>query len=293
MLTIDRLSAPKAILGEGPWWDHSDQRLWWVDIRGNSLNCFDPTGNTNTSINVGESIGCAFKCESGGLVIGTGSGVYRFDIRNQEKKLLGKPEVMDPSCRFNDGCTDALGRLWLGTMIDGTKIPQRRGQFYRMDSDGNLDSFFGTFFTTNGLAFSPDGNVMYYSDTNRSAQKIWSCEYDLASGLPSNSKVFLDCREICGRPDGATVDVDGCYWFASLGGWSVVRVTPDGKVDRIVDMPIEKPSKVMFGGSRLDILYVTTISEGVQNPSSQIGAGCLFAITGLGTSGIEQRKYAG
>jgi len=293
MTSVDRLSPPQAILGEGPWWDHRDQRLFWVDIRSNSLNSFDPKSDISISTDVGEPIACVFKCESERFIIGTGSGVYSFEPRNQEKKLLGKPSVMETLCRFNDGCTDALGRLWLGTMIDGAKVPQRRGHFYRLDRNGSLDRFFGAFYTTNGLAFSPDGNIMYYADTNKNIQTIWSCDYDLESGLPSNSKVFFDCREIRGRPDGATVDIDGCYWFASVGGWSVVRITPYGKVDRIVEMPVEKPSKVMFGGPRLDILYVTTISEGVQDLRSQPGAGCLFAITGTGTSGLEQRRYRG
>ena len=292
MTTIDRLSAPKATLGEGPWWDHIDQRLWWVDIRGHSLNCYDPVGDTNVANDVGETIGCAFKCESGAMIIGTGSGVYSFDVINQEKKLIVKPRPMEASCRFNDGCTDAFGRLWLSTMIDGTDVPQRRGRFYRLGANCAFDSFFGAFYTTNGLAFSPDGNVIYYADTNRSVQTIWACDYDLESGRPAKSKVFLDCRDLPGRPDGATVDVDGCYWFAGVGGWSVVRVTPKGKIDRIVGLPVEKPSKVMFGGPRLDVLYVSTISEGVHDFQSQPDAGCLFAITGLGTSGIEQRRFA-
>ena len=77
--------------------------------------------------------------------------------------------------------------------------------------------------------------------------------------------------------DGATVDADGCYWMAGFGGWQVVRITPDGRADRIIEMPVEKPSKVMFGGAALDTLYVTSISEGTGEAGavdSASGDGC-------------------
>jgi L-arabinonolactonase len=95
------------------------------------------------------------------------------------------------------------------------------------------------------------------------------------------------------RSDGATIDVDGCYWFAGVGGWQIVRVTPAGIVDRIIEMPVEKPSKVMFGGSGLDTLYVTSIAEGIGDPAAQPEAGSLFAITGIGTHGLPQARFAG
>ena len=106
-------------------------------------------------------------------------------------------------------------------------------------------------------------------------------------------QIFSNCRELHGRQDGAAVDVGGCYWFASVGGWSVVRVTPEGIVLRIIEMPIEKPNKVMLDGSGLDIMYATIISAGIHDLRSQPGAGNLFGITGIGTSGMERRRYAG
>ena len=63
-----------------------------------------------------------------------------------------------------------------------------------------------------------------------------------------------------GRPDGGTVDADGCYWMAGVSGWQVYRITPAGKVDMVIDMPVEKPTKPMFGGPGLDTLYVTSLS---------------------------------
>ena len=105
--------------------------------------------------------------------------------------------------------------------------------------------------------------------------------------------MFFHSGEVAGRPDGAPIDVDGCYWFAGVGGWQIVRVTPAGMVDRIIEMPVEKPSKVMFGGAGLDTLYVTSIAEGVSDKAVQPEAGSLFAITGTGTQGLPQARFAG
>ena len=166
--------------------------------------------------------------------------------------------------RLNDGITDPEGRLWAGTMKDG--IPRERlGRFYRLDLDKGCVPFFDPVCTTNGLAFSPDGQTRYFSDSGPSVRRVFSAEYDSEEGTPGATQVFFDTREVMGRPDGGTVD-------------------------RIVEMPVKKPSKPMFGGSRLDILFVTSIGRDA-DPGTD--AGSLFAITGLGVSGVPQARFAG
>jgi len=292
-IAVDCVVPSRSRLGEGAWWDVGDQRLWWVDIRGGLVHCLDPVSGINETHAVGEQIGSLARREAGGLVIATESGLYLFDPEQGQKTCLAMPEADVPGNRFNDGGTDPRGRFWAGTMKDDGGPPSARGRFYRLDHDGSVTAFFDPVFTSNGLAYSPAGDVMYYADTNRDVQTIWACDYDLDTGVPSGRRVFFDCRQVAGRPDGATIDIDGGYWFAGIGGWQVVRVTPDGKVDRIVEMPVEKPSKVMFGGAGLDTLYVTSIAEGIGDPATQPEAGSLFAITGLGTAGLPQARFKG
>ena len=150
-------------------------------------------------------------------------------------------------------------------------------------------------YTTNGLAFSPDGRTMYLSDSNPSVQTIWACDYDPDTGEPSNRRVFFDARAVAGRPDGGTVDADGCYWMAGVSGWQLVRLTPRGEIDRIVEMPVERPTKPMFGGTNLDTLYVTTIGSKLTpgTETKQPQAGGLFAVRGLGITGVPQVRFAG
>jgi len=68
-----------------------------------------------------------------------------------------------------------------------------------------------------------------------------------------------------------------------------VRITPQGKVDRIIDMPVEKPTKIAFGGRDLDILYVTSIGQGTD--PAQREAGNLFAVY-AGVQGLPVPRYA-
>ena len=283
----------QARLGEGAWWDVADRALWWVDIKAGQIHRFDPSTGQDVTFDWGEPVACLARRDAGGLVVGAASGIYLFDPETGSRDRLADPEAGLTGNRFNDGTTDPHGRYWAGTMRDDGSQPERRGRFYRIDADHTVTTWFDPVFTTNGLAFSPDGLVMYFADTNRDVRTVWACDYDPDSGTPSSQRLFFDTREIAGRPDGATMDADGCYWMAGFGGWQVVRITPDGRVDRIIEMPVERPTKVMFGGAGLDTLYVTSMGDGLADDASQPQAGGLFAITGLGTIGVPQVRFAG
>jgi sugar lactone lactonase YvrE len=144
---------------------------------------------------------------------------------------------------------------------------------------------------SNGLAFSPDGAVMYWADTTRDL--VWAYDYDAASGMRRNERVFLDFSSLPGRPDGACVDETGCYWVACVYGWSLLRATPAGAVDRIIELPVEKPSMPAFGGSDLDTLYLTSISTGGSVPLApgQPWAGGLLALV-PGVKGLAEPLFA-
>jgi sugar lactone lactonase YvrE len=100
----------------------------------------------------------------------------------------------------------------------------------------------------NGLAFSPDGRTMYLSDSHPSVQAIWAFDYDTDSGTPGNRRLFADMKPLPGRPDGAAMDVDGCYWICGNDAGLVHRFTPDGRLDRSLEVPVKKPAMCAFGG---------------------------------------------
>jgi sugar lactone lactonase YvrE len=290
---VERVGAVTAQVGEGAVWDVGDQALWWVDIPAGRVHRHDADG-AEDSWEIGEAVGCLARSDSGGLVLATRSGFHRFDPATGARSAIADPEADRPDSRFNDGATDPRGRFWAGSMKDRNG-PAPVGAFWRLDPDLSVTAGRGGFWTTNGLAFSPDGRTMYVSDSHPEVRMIWRADYDADSGTHGAPQPFFDTRAVAGRPDGATVDADGCYWMAGVGGWQLVRITPAGRVDRIVEMPVERPSRPMWGGPRLDTLYVTSIGIGLTQGTEarQPDAGGLFAVTGLGTTGLPQRRFAG
>jgi L-arabinonolactonase len=276
-----------AEVGEGALWDVLEQALFWVDIPKGRLHRFDPASGVNRTWEMGEPIGCLALRERGGAVVTLQSGFHLFDFATAAKTRLIDPEADRPHNRFNDGATDRQGRFWAGTMRTGE--PAAEGAFYRLDPDHSCNRWQDGIHTTNGLAFSPDGRTMYCSDSNPQVRTIWACDYDPATGAPGERRVFFDTRAVAGRPDGGTVDADGCYWMAGVGGSQLVRLTPAGRIDRIVALPVERPTRPAFGGSDLDVLFVTSIGAGTTQPQ----AGGIFALTGLGVQGVPEVRFGG
>ncbi len=292
-LAIDCIVDSRSGVGESPFWDHRAGLLWWVDIPAGLVHCHDPAGD-DRSWKWGEAVGCLAVREAGGLLLATRSGFHCFDPDSGAREAIADPEAELPDSRFNDGATDPCGRLWAGTMSErGDGVP--RGRFYRLDPDFRVSAHLDRYHMTNGLAFAPDGARMYFSDSAPEIRMLWCCNYDPDSGEAGDPQPFFDTRSVAGRPDGGAVDADGCYWMAGVGGWQLLRLTPDGEIDRVIEMPVERPTKPAFGGRDLDVLYVTSSAHGITHgtESRQPQAGGLFAVTGLGATGVAQKRFAG
>jgi sugar lactone lactonase YvrE len=144
----------------------------------------------------------------------------------------------------------------------------------------------------NGLAFSPDGRTMYLSDSHPSVQAIWAFDYDIDSGTPHNRRLFVDMNIHPGRPDGAAIDVDGCYWICGNDAGQIHRFTPEGRLDCSLTVPVKKPTMCAFGGPNLDTLYVTSIRPDGIDLTDQPLAGGVFAVN-PGVCGLEEPHFNG
>src|SRR6185503_10507403 len=118
------------------------------------------------------------------------------------------------------------------------------GALYRIAPDGACERMRSGITVPNSIAWSPDGRVMYFADSPR--RKIWAFDFDPASGAMSNERVFAATHP--GYPDGSCVDADGCLWNAEYHGGRVVRYTPAGKIDRVIELPVGNPTCCCFGG---------------------------------------------
>ncbi len=293
MLQIDCVLDAKALVGEAPMWCEREQVLWWADIDGRALHRFDPATGLDRNWTLPSRLGCFAFREQGGFLVALENGFHFYDPDSGRLEAIVDPEADKPGNRFNDGTTDPAGRFVAGTMPLGPRKPV--AALYRLWPGGRCERLFDGLTVTNGCAFSPDGRTFYFSDSESSIRTIWACDYDPDDGTITNRRVFVDTHGLAGRPDGGAVDADGCYWMAGVGGWQLVRFTPKGEVDRIIDFPAEKPSKVAFGGADLDVLYVTTIGAGPTpgTEARQPHAGGLFALRVPGVRGLPPVRFAG
>ena len=247
-------------LGECPVWSPVENVLYFADIKDWRLHRFDPTSGERTSYRLPEEIGCFAIAKAGGFVAGLRSGVWLLDKAGNRQTMLAANPENHATSRFNDGRTDPAGRFLLGT-IDEPKAGGN-AHLYRFDRSG-LSVIDGGLMTSNGLAFSPDGQTLYHSDTPRFV--VYRYDYDAATGQATNRRVFIRIEpegDDRGRPDGAAVDADGCYWTALYEGGRIRRYSPDGQMMAEYPLPASCPTMVAFGGSDRKTLYVTTAREG-------------------------------
>ncbi len=256
---FERVLDCRCELGESPVWIAATAELVFVDVpRGRWLR-FDPAAGVCEAHELGEAIGCIAPCVDGGYIAGLRSGIWRLDASgSQRHKLVDNPEDTTQS-RFNDGRVDPAGRFLVGT-IDEPKAGGR-ACLYRFDHRG-LARLAGGLMTSNGLAFSPDGHTLYHADTPRFV--VYRYDYDVASGAATNRREFVRIEPTAtdrGRPDGAAVDVEGCYWSALYEGGRIQRYDPDGRLMSEFPIPVRSPTMPAFGGPKLETLYVTSARD--------------------------------
>ncbi len=283
----------RALLGESPVWSAAHDALFWIDIEGRLVHRTDPaTGTDETRELDGRPGALALTGDPDRLLVATEHDLVDLTWSSGETSNRVQLEANSPPTRMNDGRTDPAGRFWVGSMDEPSDSGRGAGQLHRIQPDRTFETMETGVGVTNGMAFSPDGTVMYWADTPRLT--VWAYDFDVDSGARRNARVFLDFNDLPGKPDGACVDETGCYWVACVYGSAVLRATPEGVVDRIIEVPVEKPSMPAFGSAGLDTMFVTSISLGGVKPAGDptVTEGALLAID-AGVRGIAEPLFAG
>ncbi len=243
-----------ASLAEGPFWSVAEQRLYWVDILSPSVHRFDPASGINETCQLSRLVSSVIGRRAGGLIVTTTDGVEDLDFETGQLVTRVDPEALQPENRFNDAKCDANGRLWAGTMsLDATR---QSGALYRIGPDHAWKRMDQPFTVANGLDWSPDGRTLYFTDS--SAGAIYAYAFEPGQGTLGERRIFARIDASDGRPDGLTVDAEGCVWSALWDGWCVRRFDPQGRVMRDLRVPVPRPTSVAFGGVDLATLYITS-----------------------------------
>ncbi|WP_130908876.1 SMP-30/gluconolactonase/LRE family protein [Pseudomonas antarctica] len=289
-MTAELIVDARNAVGECPVWVPEEHALYWVDIPNGGLQRWSAATGQVTAWKAPQMLACIARTTAGNWVAGMESGFFQLTPHTDaslDTTPLASVEHPRADMRLNDGRCDRQGRFWAGSMVLNMGLNAAEGTLYRYAWGAAPHAQLNGFITLNGLAFSPDGRTMYASDSHPLVQKIWAFDYDIETGTPSNRRVFVDMHPLPGRPDGAAVDADGCYWICANDAGMIHRFTPDGRLDRSLSVPVKKPSMCAFGGSRLDTLFVTSIRD---NPSEQSLSGGVFALN-PGIQGLPEPHF--
>lgn len=277
--------------GESPTWAARESALYWVDISARRVHSLCLTDGAHHQWQMPAVIGCLGLREAGGLVVALKTGLYLFDTVTGALTLLCHPEGTLVESRYNDGRVGPDGSFWVGTM-DERADKQPIGKLYRLGADRRWELKADGVKVSNGLAFSPDARSLYHSDSRGAA--IFRYAHDPATGALGPRELFAAVEPEHGRPDGAAVDVEGCYWSCGISAGRLNRYSPDGRLIAYVELPITHPTMPCFGGSDLSTLYVTSLRDGLdpQSLAGQPQAGGLFALR-PGVAGLPTPLYRG
>lgn len=274
-------------LGEGPVWDARSGRITWVDILSRLVHVHDPTTGATESIETPLDVGAIVPRRAGGFMAALQDGFWILGD-GPARRVATVPEA-GPAIRFNDGKCDPAGRFWAGTMPYDEVSPV--GCLYRLDRDGSVARVLDGVTISNGLAWSGDGTTFYYIDTP--TRRVDAFSYDAATGGLQNRRTVIEIPRAAGAPDGMAIDVEDGLWIALWGGGALHRYV-EGRLDRVVALPVSQPTSCAFGGPDLDELYITSARIGLAPTARDAEplAGSLFRIR-PGVRGPAASSYEG
>jgi sugar lactone lactonase YvrE len=245
------------LCGEGPLWDADTTYLYWTDIEGQRFYRYHQPSDTHEIVKEGLQITGYSLNRPGGFVVANRYGIWLWDGADDLRPIAGL--FGNIQCRMNDAIADPEGRFFAGSMFYEPDKKYELGKLVRVDTDGTVNVVDEGFHLSNGLAFSPDATVMYFTDS--AARRIYAYDYARRTGDLTNRRVLVHVPDDEGLPDGLTVDAEGFLWSAQWYGGCVMRYDPEGKLERRIKLPAKQISSIAFGGKDLSDIFVTSASQ--------------------------------
>ncbi|UCE92737.1 MAG: SMP-30/gluconolactonase/LRE family protein [Flavobacteriaceae bacterium] len=277
-------------LGEGAFWDHKEQVLYWVDIEDRKVFLFDPASKSNRVFKTPSRVGTVVPRNKREAVIALEDGIYILNTESGGISLLSDVESRMQENRFNDGKCDPNGNLWVGSMHLAQSAP--KASLYRVSSSGESTKMLDSVTISNGIVWTKDKRTMYYIDTPTGL--IRAFDYDSDTSEISNERIAVVIPKSLGYGDGMTIDEEDKLWVALWNGNSVVRFDPlSGELLEQIQVPAHNVTSCSFGGPDLETLYITTSSLDMNEEEERKfpNAGSLFEVK-PGVKGVKGNYFA-
>jgi D-xylonolactonase len=240
------LTSSRDLLGEGLLWSAETNSLFWVDLLGERLHRLSFLDGSLDDWRMPGTIGWVVETDTRGqLLAGIGNAICSLQLDPFSIDKLVTPEPDLGNNRLNDAKADQAGRLWFGTMP--IECDQPVGALYCMSADRGLERWDNGYRVTNGPAISPEGNVMYHTDSELGV--IY--RFDVTpEGIPESKRPHIFFEDGWGKPDGMTTDAEGGLWVAHWDGGCISRFDPQGRREQIVYLPTPRITNCTFWGPR-------------------------------------------
>jgi sugar lactone lactonase YvrE len=289
MVSIECAAQTDDVLGEVPLWHPTENALYWIDLFKPAIHRLDIRDRKVKTWTPSEKLGSFALRAEGDLLIAGRNGLSLFDPSNGDVEKIIDPEGGNTENILNDGRCDRRGRFWVGSM--NRIMTRASGRLYRF-GQRQLDVVAEGIWVPNSICWSPDDRRMYFADSH--LRTIFAYEFDVESGTIGRRQEFATMGNIPGVPDGSSVDSEGFVWNAVFDGGCLVRYAPDGRIDRVVPLPVTRPSACTFGGPDLATLYVTTARFRLppEKLATERSAGGLLAVD-VGVRGLPEPFFAG
>ncbi|MDA3979396.1 SMP-30/gluconolactonase/LRE family protein [Gallibacterium sp. AGMB14963] len=269
-------------VGESSFWNNRDRTWNWIDQTG-SIYKYSQDNNQLYEYKVNQRLGCITPTDDNNLLV---AGEHQiFLIRGGKEHLLFDFKHEYEGMKFGDGHCDRQGRFILSNMYQDISKRNKYGNwysFYKRRENYSI-SYLNTphLIIPNGSAFNAKGDIFYFCETDTKYRRIFKCKYDIDEGVIYHIDLYIDLSDLnVGRPDGASIDVDGCYWISCLDEGMILRITPNGNIDQIFRTPMKKPTMCSFGGKDYRTLFITSLCRGeLDLQEDPYGGRCLIIET--------------
>ena len=285
---IELVVDAKAVIGESPLWCKDQGALYWIDVKAPALYRTKIATLDTTSWPLPSEIGGFALKSQAGAVVALRTGLFDLDFASGKLAKLFDAPFNSRTHRFNEADCDASGRLWIGTMFDpnpNARCAPTKGNLYTFTASGGLIEQNDRSLLHNGFAWTPDGKQLFLAHSREG--RIYAFAFDTESGRLGHKRVFTEIPNELGIPDGGAFDEHGCYWSAIHRGGRLHRYALDGRLDAVIELPIQNPTMIAFCGADLRDLFVTSATHG--KPGKPYEGGIFHLRTDV--PGLARRPY--